>query len=99
MDVIRLWVIGDAEHYLRFEGDQGTCLIDRGRLVGETTPAQGAALTVGATSQARETLRAPQTSPASVPASCLSPGPARLAQTSEVPFGHGRWKKDPQIGG
>ena len=46
LDLIRLWVVGDADQYVRLEGDYQTWLAELDRLVGELTRGQGAALTV-----------------------------------------------------
>jgi len=46
LDLIRLWVVGDAEHYVRLEGDYRTWLAELDRLVGELSQVQGATLTV-----------------------------------------------------
>jgi len=46
LDLIRLWMVGDAEHYVRLEGDYRTWVAELDRLVGEMTRAQAAVLTV-----------------------------------------------------
>ena len=41
LDLIRLWVVGDAEHYVRLEADYRTWLTELDRLAGELVRVQG----------------------------------------------------------